>query len=590
MAVYKKMLVDIPDDDGIHVKSAGAKNEKYVYKHVKYFRNTEGKPRNRSKAIGKLDTSSGKMFPNANYFELYNVGISVPDASVWDYGYSYLVLKACHDMGLFECLTRAFGEQRAMDIIVVASYVIREGNAMDGIDDWLERNYFPNYGRMLTSQSTSKLFAALTAGKVNDFFVGWIKIAMGEGAVCYDVTSISSYARQMPSIERGYNRDGEDLAQFNIGMFCDEGGKTPLYSNRYNGSLTDKTNLSYVLANARAIGIRHIKMVVDGGFGGDVCYTSLNDLCDSFIIGLPAHLKESQDILASHGDNIANYANGLNVPHVYCVSVDTVIGSVPGKALLYFDEMNHVHLRNELAEYINRLKAELSTLKRYPKSKLKRYEPYFSITKHVNGSGFDYSVDTKKANDLMKRKGYFLIFTTDMESTPEDTLYHYRAKDVIEKLFDQIKCDMHGSRIRTHNEQTTDGKVFITFIACIIRTYLLNKLNQYLTDNSTSLKKALSQLSNIMIITSFEGLRFIKALTKKQKSPDHHFKWWYEKPAPIRGFLVPATPKGVVSPASVSMLPLKGLYCFIPSSCMSVSVCFLMYARICSSLRPTVST
>ena len=105
-----------------------------------------------------------------------------------------------------------------------------------------------------------------------------------------------------------------------------------------------------------------------------------------------------------------------------------------------------------------------------------------------------------------------------MASTPENTLYHYRAKDAIEKLFDQIKCDMDGNRIRTHNEQTTDGKVFVTFIACIIRSHLLNMLNQFLTDSSTSLKRALNQLSNITIISNDHDLRFAKALTKKQKT------------------------------------------------------------------------
>jgi transposase len=478
MAIFNEALVDIPDDEGVHVKTAGAKGEKYVYKHIKYFRNTAGKPRNRSKAIGKLDVSSGKMFPNRNYFDMYHVDISLPDVLVWDYGYSYLALKACRDTGMFECLARAFGEQRAMDIVVMASYIIREGNVMDGIDDWLERNYFPNYSRLLTSQSTSKIFAALTHGQINDFFVGWVKVAMGSGIVCYDVTSISSYAQQMPSIERGYNRDGENLAQFNIGMFCNESSKTPIYYNRYNGSLTDKTNLSYVLANAKAVGIKHVKMVLDGGFGGDECFASLFGLCDSFIIGLPAYLKESQNILASCGDDIANYANELSVPYTYCIPVDAVIQNVPGKVLLYFDAWNHIHLCNELSERINRLKAELATLKRYPKSKLKRYEPYFNITKHEGGSGFDYSVDAEKVDNIRKYKGFFLIFTTDMESTPEDTLYHYRAKDAIEKLFDQIKCDMDGNRIRTHNELTTDGKVFVTFIACVIRSYLLNMLDQ----------------------------------------------------------------------------------------------------------------
>ncbi|MBS4021775.1 MAG: hypothetical protein KGZ79_05075, partial [Dethiobacter sp.] len=62
-----------------------------------------------------------------------------------------------------------------------------------------------------------------------------------------------------------------------------------------------------------------------------------------------------------------------------------------------------------------------------------------------------------------------------------------------------------------------EGKTFVTFIACVIRSYLLNRLSNYLTDNSTSMKKVFSQLSNITILSSQGGYRFTKALTKKQK-------------------------------------------------------------------------
>jgi transposase len=517
VAIYNESLVEIPEGEGVHIKSAGAKGEKYIYKYVKYFRNADGKPRNKAKAIGKLDIDSGKMFPNANYFDMYNIKPEVANINVWDYGYSYLVLKVCRDMKLMECLSNAFGEQRAMDIVVIASYIIREGSAMDGIDDWQQRNYFPNYSRLLSSQSTSKIFATISAGQTNKFFMSWVNNATSEGTVCYDVTSVSSYAQQMPAVERGYNRDGENLAQFNLGMFCDESSKTPIYYNRYNGSLTDKTNLSYVLANAEAVGIKRVKMVVDGGFMDKNCLASLCNLCDSFIVGLPTHLKESQSILDSFGDSVDNYNNELNVPHIFCVTVESKIQGVSGKVLLYFDALNHVMLCDELSEKINRLKAELSIFKRYPKSQVGRYTPYFILKKHEQGSGFDYEVNADKVEKLRKSKGFFMIFTTDMESTPEDTLYHYRAKDVIEKLFDQIKCDMDGNRIRTHNEHTTDGKIFVTFVACIIRSYLMRKLNQYLTDNSTSLKKALNQLSIINVVSSNKGLRFTKALSKKQK-------------------------------------------------------------------------
>jgi hypothetical protein len=308
MAVFKNSLVDIPDDYGVHMKSAGAKGEKYVYKYVKYFRNSDGNPRNKAKAIGKFDPISGKMRPNHNYCEIYHLDTVLHDVSVWDYGYSYLVLKACHDIGLLDDLEKAF-DQYAMDIVVMAAYIIREGNAMDGFDDWQERNYFPGFARLLTSQSISRIFASLSPAKRNDFFKSWVKKALSGGSVCYDVTSISSYSREMISVERGYNRDGDDLAQYNLGMFCDEPTKTPVYYNRYNGSLTDKTNLSCAMANAKEMGIEKIKMVLDGGFWSQNCLINLKDLCEAFIIGMPGNLTESAMILAENGDDIEKYSN-----------------------------------------------------------------------------------------------------------------------------------------------------------------------------------------------------------------------------------------------------------------------------------------
>ena len=270
-----------------------------------------------------------------------------------------------------------------------------------------------------------------------------------------------------------------------------------------------------MLDNARDVGIERIKMVVDGGHWDEDCFAGLKELCDAFIVGMPAHFNEAKEILLAHAENIEAYENKLDIPHMYCIPVEAEIWGVEGNILLYFDALSHAQLCENLMETINRLKAELAKLKRYPKSKLGRYKPYFVISETPDG--FDYSVDSEKVDNLMKYKGFFLLFDTDKEDAPGTALRHYRDKDAIEKLFAQIKCDMDGNRIRTHNEQTTDGKTFVTFVACIIRSYLLQKLQQYLTDNSTSLKKALSQLSNISVVSGSIGLRFTKALTKKQK-------------------------------------------------------------------------
>lgn len=517
MSINTKELVNIPDDKGIVTKTAGKKGEKYVYKQTRFYRNDEGKPRNDAVVIGKLAPDRGKMYPNPKYFEIYNVHLEGTSTVVQDYGYTYLLMRCAQDIGLYECLKSAFGEY-AMDIIVMAAYIIREGNSMDGIDDWQVRNKFSYYNKVLNSQSTSRIFATLTCEQRVEFFKKWVQQSLTDGTVCYDVTSISSYSQEMINVERGYNRDGDDLSQFNLGMFCDEVNKIPLYYDRYSGSLTDRTNLSHVLANAKSVGIEKVKMVLDGGFWGEEALQNLNELCESFSVGMPKTLKDAEKAIAELGQDMAQYTNKLRNHNTYCVQKETVINKVKGKILLYFDVQNRVTQCKDLSEYIERLKSELIKLKRYPKSKLSRFQPYFKITKHETDSGFDFEVDIKKIEKLRKNKGYFLIFSTDITGTPDDILDYYRGKDADEKIFAQIKVDMDGSRIRTHNEETTDGKTFVTFIACILRSYLMQKLTGYLAANSTSMKKTFSLLSNIITIsTNREPIRLIQALTKKQK-------------------------------------------------------------------------
>jgi hypothetical protein len=380
MAAPVKLLVDIPSDKGIHTKSAGEKGEKYVYKYIKYYRNDDGNPRNKAKLIGKVDVESGRMIPNANYYEMFKISPEIPDLSVWLYGYTYIVQKSCKDMGLFDCLQDSFDEQ-TNEIVAVATYIISKGNAMDGIDDFQELNLLSGLGKHLTSQSCSRLFESIDSKKMFSFFKRWVTKGLKGDTVCYDVTSVSSYSKTMTDIEYGYNRDKEDLPQFNLGMFCCETSKLPLYYNRYNGSLTDKTNLSYVLANAESVGLKKINLILDGGFISEECFISLNKSCNAFTIGIPAHLDIAKEMIKANINGITNYHNKLPKQEIFCIQQMTSIHSVSGKLLLYFDPQSHANLCSELSNRIEELSDELSNLKRCPVSKLKRYSKYFIVTK-----------------------------------------------------------------------------------------------------------------------------------------------------------------------------------------------------------------
>lgn len=153
------------------------------------------------------------------------------------------------------------------------------------------------------------------------------------------------------------------------------------------------------------------------------------------------------------------------------MGIPSTLYGVSGKVMVYYDPWNHANLCSELSESIARMEAQLKKCRHYPKSKLKYFSRYFRLTKHEADSGFEYEADTEKIENQRKKKGFFLLFTNDMDASASSLLYYYRVKDADEKLFSQIKVDMDGRRMRTHNEQTTEGHMDIS-LALLQQTIL----------------------------------------------------------------------------------------------------------------------
>ena len=94
-------------------------NGKYnpVYHILRSYRNENGSPRSDRVAIGKLDVESGKLIPNAKYWEFY--GPAEDDEIVLDYvsnravGVSFVVSHIMRNLGLTEVLNQCLGEERS---------------------------------------------------------------------------------------------------------------------------------------------------------------------------------------------------------------------------------------------------------------------------------------------------------------------------------------------------------------------------------------------------------------------------------------------------------------------------------------------
>lgn len=100
-------------------------------------------------------------------------------------------------------------------IMTCACYLVSEGGALCHADKWKESNKVPFTGSLI-SQRISELLQRITSTLQQEFFRIWISCNQQDAYYAMDITSLSSYSEFIEFMRRGYNRDGDDLAQINL--------------------------------------------------------------------------------------------------------------------------------------------------------------------------------------------------------------------------------------------------------------------------------------------------------------------------------------------------------------------------------------
>ena len=203
MALNGTILVDMP----AHCVRAKKNGTVYVQYTIRAYRNEKGKPTSERVSIGKEDPETGKLIPNRNYYEYVEKRqqMELP-AFVRSCGTYAAVSGISESLGLKKLLKEHFGEERAREILTVSHYMLLRGNVMYYLPDWSEETVSFG-GTHLSSAGISRLFSGITENERICFFNDWMKRKKNTEYLAYDVTSISSYGKNMENLEWGYNRD-----------------------------------------------------------------------------------------------------------------------------------------------------------------------------------------------------------------------------------------------------------------------------------------------------------------------------------------------------------------------------------------------
>jgi len=514
--ILKDVLVAMPESKVVfRTKPDGAS---YVYYRTRTYRNTKGQPTNDVVAIGKRDPKTGKLIPNPRYFEFFpdsshlNSKASTP-RQIKTEGCVATFMGIASQTNLFQTLKSCL-PSKCEQLLATAFYMVSEGNVMMYISDWFD-NHSVNFTTDMTDLDCSKLFASITDEEKNLFFKEWIKLRGEQEYIAYDVTSISTYSQNIEIAERGYNRDNDNLPQINLGMFYGVTSNMPVYYQTYSGSIPDKMCLEYMMASAKDLGITNTSFVFDCGFVTEDNFHFMYECKIPFITAMPGSRTDAVKLIDKCKNSIEKFENRIKEYEIYGSMHPISMYGRTIQAHVYFDQTRKILETNEIYAYIDRLESELKRLSR-TKQVTKRFRDIFVIKEHSKSS-FTYELDYIKIDEKLSRAGFFILLSCDLKLTSAEVLKIYREKDCIEKNFDQFKNKLDFKRFKTHWQKTLDGKMFVGFVALILRTYMKHKLKKNPETEKLTFEKTLIELKKIRSVMMSDGKKILMPLNKIQK-------------------------------------------------------------------------
>ena len=556
--IYPGIRVQIPDMGG-YINARGDVQYLYVYVGDRQIIDKSGKTkRPKSKCIGRVEFDANNkpvLMPNTQYYDL--MGLPQPSLAViegtgrkpWHskaeplavkeadseitMGYGLVVSLLSAELGLTKVLEEAFGQDRGRKILSLAAFMCeRAHSSMGGLDAFIGTHLAGAcFDLKFDRREAGQLLVELTPERCGSFYRLWNAEHPAGRNIFYDVTSFSTYSGQIMRAHYGYNRDHDDLPQINQGLFCDQESGLPLFMCAYDGSLNDKRNFDFALSRAKDHGLkakhRKLTIITDGGFSsGNLNFTHLEGY--DFIVGVSAdylcrvkdaYVEWSRSITEEDRNNSWACGEGTYTS----TSKSFSIGGVDGILMLYRDLSIESDKRAQLTRLLDEYQHILESTEKAPKegfeSWAKSFRPFYDVTRHVGRKGFVFEKNNAAISKAFALCGKVTLFVkqSSRKITERSALCEYRSKESVEDCFDTTKNGLSDKRLHVRGDRQVDGKLFVMFVALILRRSLHRRLATYLEEHGYSDEDAIRELEGIKFYKAENGWRLKDAITKTQR-------------------------------------------------------------------------
>ena len=483
--------------------------------------------------VSSIDPES--MYPNEK-FQIYFPDAEIPEELPFAYrscclkiGSYTVIKKVMEEYGLRTMLTKRFGKETGL-ILDLASYlIVEEENAGQYYPDFaFSHPLFTDKMTIYSDAKISRLLSSMTKDQCIGFLDDWNRNRDHKNRiyVSYDSTNKNCDAGDVDIVEFGKAKDDKGLPVFNLAIAMDKTNRVPLFYEEYPGSITDVSQFTFMVDKVLEYGYKKIGFILDRGYFSKANIQYIDENNYSFIImckGCKALV--SPMILEKQGTFETKREAAIRSYKVYGTTVNARLyedDTTDRWFHIYYNPSKQAAEREQLEQKIERyhqfLDAHIGKDEKFGKT----YQEYFRL--HYDKKGIFLGAEERA--DVIEQElrlcGYFCIITSE-KMTAAQALIQYKGRDISEKLFRSDKTFIGAKSERVQSSQSISSKIFIEFIALIIRNRIYNLLKEQMLRMESRQKfmtvpAAIRELEKIeMVRRNGKCYKLDHAVTKTQK-------------------------------------------------------------------------
>jgi len=574
MAIDRNTLVDIPSiayvgkDGSVYVK------DKNVYDPVKRYNIVKHTVIGRS--VGK-----GRMYPNNNYKVRYPAlyeqfsGQKLKRHTL-KAGLYVATLAIAQRCGLYDALIKSFGIENANMILDFSMYSIVYQTCVSEQYAASMQDHMV-FSRTLWSPSRLSTFfsSEFPEPRISEFkrlWSGWcMKDNVRDVWLAIDGSNNDCRIEDSSLCEMGHSKSGKDVHIVSYLYAVDAVTGRPVTMAVNRGGMVDCKAVLGLVGWLKAYNMEVKGAIIDRGFATEDVFTSLDGNGISYVAMLKGNAFAHKEMLKINADRIrmkysymlgkyetgcaeASVRTSKDAPMLYGIRSEEPMklffqSTYSAYAHLIYDRQNGGQRQEawyrKITDTARSLQRALSNGK-----EIAIPNEFKDCLSKVELNGRDVIlVNEAEVQAVGDRKGYYTL-ASSKEMTTTEACRLYSLRNSSEEQYSLLKSQMGGDVTGVHSDEGVTAKLFISFVASILRNELVNMAKE--CDVPTN--RMVKELNHICINTDFNDRYFVCHTENARQVA--FLRWCGVKPDVLDGIAQMANlRKDSVEPDPIHILP-----------------------------------